>query len=365
MKKYALTGSVFILLMLILILFYTKSRTNLPRLSTFDFTVNKELDKPADLTDTVNTENHQYNFCDVIVKKRSLLPFEESLNILTNKLHYCQNEIDSLETISVWFYRIFPVEAYGDDNVPEINNWKKLPFADKYRYAKNEVSGVFCVQRCIAMQQFLDEYFGYKDIIRISYSDTHTFLLVRSRQSDDAAFIIDGQSPHGYYTSKGKLDWISYLHEAKNNPDSLMVYDVPQRFGKAQILFDKNDLPFISWILNNDCDSLNYFFDQPLEKGFLGEGWKWGNRNSWIPEFIFISENTTAFPFKLVRMNQYVNVDKWRKFSGYDEKTIWVNPKLKISCTVNGGCDKNWVKAIVNLTAEIIYLDEPISVYYD
>ena len=244
--------------------------------------------------------------------------------------------------------------------MPEYLYWRSLSFKEKYAYGKNDSIGIACGNRSEALKQLLHDYFGYKDFIEIQYTSVHVFLL--TKLNNNQAWVCDAWSPHGFQTSAGKLDWISYLYAAKNNPEFLNSYDIPSRFGQSENLLNPDIIhPFITAMIEGDCETLETITNGKLNSE--NPSWNWDNRGVWFNKYLFLSENPNIISFKTVYFDSYTNAGFSNNYPGYNNINIWSNPEIQINVAVPPFTDYTWATGIISQMEQIIQPNQPINIF--
>lgn len=351
------------------------------KITTYPFTASRMLDHPSPLTEGIeekmgqNTDKKQplislsifnlisptttppvekdhsalnigeYDLCDTYINRRIVPGFNKSMMLLQKKTDVCTNEIDLIETATTWVCRSLDFGPEDAPGVPDYNTWVSLSLDEKYKYGKDDKAGIWCGHRAEMLKQLLKEKYNYNDFIVVHYNELHSFLLVRL--NDGNTWLCDPYMPYGYKTVNGRLDWLSYLYLAKNQPQLVSYYEIPLRFGYPEDLLTTDEVPqLINPLLAKDCNALATIFNTPGV--FDSPQWNWSNHEIWMKQSIFLSENTGTYPFKLTGNRSYSEIKIWEDANCIDcnDVNLWTSPNYNIKLSVSEGTDMQWVNQV-------------------
>jgi len=295
----------------------------------------------TDLTAYANPDTLKYtSTCDTVeLYERNLPPYNISQNVLNSVLAKCSTDADSVKIITDFVYRILPFGGQGDVDYPGQELWEKYSFEQMYNFGMLCRSGINCGNRTIALEKILYQY-GFKDVIRISYNNVHTFLLVRV--NGDEVYIADAFSPYSYTVSGKEVGFITYLQTIKTHHDQVTYNAFERAFGTPySILNDTSQIRFITAL--GYCDSLKRLL-KPFAKKFQESNL---TGSKWISDVFGIINVNNEHLIVTVREKPYW-IDK--AVAGYNHLNIWAVPDSVIDAAyiVPAYSDSSW--ALITIT---------------
>lgn len=277
-------------------------------------------------------------FDSVKIGERSIPDFNRAMRLLKNELRSCKTDTDSIDVCAAFVCRIFD---FGGTHNPQFpgEKWADFSLEEMYKYAQYDSGGIYCGQRTRALEKLL-QLVGFPDMIEYSLKAVHTFLLVRTKQNKP--WIADGYGLWGITCNERRTDFLTYIKVAKQKPEHVKCIQLPALFGLPEDLLtdevagrirNKNTIAYL------DSTAANPFCDTCKSKNISG----------WVADYLFVTEDTSKFKFKLVVKRNFADwADK--KITGRNAITLWLAPDsvAQADVCVVRGTDASWANNMIN-----------------
>ncbi len=255
-----------------------------------------------------------FTYCDSIdLNRRDLPPLQDLIDYFFSKADSLQYDWQKYELAAALVYRICDFKGSTPSAAIDGATWAAMSFEEKYEFCRLDSGNLLCWYRAKMLEQFLHEYFNATDMVIVSYTNIHTFLIANTSAGP---WLLDGYFANNFVyeadavyatqylpaTQRTKYypNFLALLRTQKDHSELIKSRNIPRIFGSADNL--KDAIP----VLQYPCPVVKQYLDTitPAANPFCDTCFGY-NIAEWMPSHFFLTDLSSQLNLKELDQTNY------------------------------------------------------------